>query len=1210
MRVVELVQPVTDAQIGDVALVMRDNLPAMVDLQEAINDFTAGPLSEINTRLVDLESADVVTPQMFGAVGDDLTDDTFALQAAINACKALGTVDGSGGKLLYIPPGTYRHTGLVVDRPITIKGAEGRRTRLRKLPGGTSPSVLISPAHDGFDYVSATSLFANIRISGIHLIGAGKEDVGAADGWRIQNASVNPIYTLVVLDDISAWAHAGNGLKGNTFAGPVNLSHFEFMNNKLCGADINSCVDWRIDVGECGSNELDSLLIAGCVQMRLFGTYVYSGGRFSASLFNSQTMWHGCTIDASGTHGLNYDCRREFDYNKFIDTDFRKHGFNTTPDTYADIYVSSLSTSELYLQNCGFEYPNNGSALYNIQFQGSGNYVYEAGCRFEGGDVNAANVTNAPLQLRSVGRHLYSKGDRNFATLPMEVVSSVQYTGQRWGNGSTSFAAIYGSTPTNTTGVLDLYEADGVTVGQRLTAPGSGIRSQIQPPGPYVDDADAIANGVLPNRQYRQTGGGVAYVGGGASGGSINANTVYASRSAAAVATIPPTQNSLRLYHLGVLLEYKREAGAISNPALTTNGGAVYWSPADEVTVFHWGPAADGAIDDTAIVQSAVDYAAAMPSRSRRPVFANPGYYRITHVNVPAHVTLYGAGDAQYSQTCFLHVDLTQSAFALGNRSVLRDLFIQVDNTNRVSPIVSPPTIEVIGSSYPRIERIRAQDAYILIASSAACIINDIYGFVHHRMVYLKDTLDVSYITNLHSQNPDGVAWDPTWYAYTNKVLVEGENHDGILGGVWFSYAGRALFKLSGGGNLFTSVTGFGAERIVHGIEVDCEGVTTNQHDVVFTSGYLQTNNDAIGQKLLYIRCDSGRFVFNGVLLTQSAGRSNEDTVEYLDMGGNCSVVIDNCDFFGASYTKAIAKSGGNLVVTGGTKFHGNFLSVWDWASGEGGVTIDKSVQFDLTDNPRFNVGLLKDLANSDIEIGGTAKSLFDGQRGAVERYVEDRNVSYYLKTAFSVFAKLLNPKIILHGRSSDTDARMGGAGVEGTITTSTAAAFEQVLSLFGYKVGSTTEPATVNYRGDLRARTLELFGAITRAGSGFSIIGSNGGRIEGQTSAADASGNVIFMASGVDKDSIAPDKRRAIIAMRLAGTTANKRGGAIDISTAADNSDVHAVRVTIDENGNVILRALRQFADDAAAAAASPPVPVQGIYINSATKALQIRLA
>ena len=76
----------------------------------------------------------------FGAVGDGVTDDTSAIQAAIDACRT------AGGGVVYLPPGTYQLVHrllavygddlaycLTVPSNVTIKGA-GAHATILKLP--------------------------------------------------------------------------------------------------------------------------------------------------------------------------------------------------------------------------------------------------------------------------------------------------------------------------------------------------------------------------------------------------------------------------------------------------------------------------------------------------------------------------------------------------------------------------------------------------------------------------------------------------------------------------------------------------------------------------------------------------------------------------------------------------------------------------------------------------------------------------------------------------------------------------------------------------------------------------------------------------------------------------------------------------------------------------------------------------------------------
>lgn len=80
------------------------------------------------------------TPQDFGAAGDGVTDDTAAIQLAINSVSA------SGGGTLFFPAGTYQVTptaspALTVPSNIKLVGANRRASTLRKTANGVMVSI-------------------------------------------------------------------------------------------------------------------------------------------------------------------------------------------------------------------------------------------------------------------------------------------------------------------------------------------------------------------------------------------------------------------------------------------------------------------------------------------------------------------------------------------------------------------------------------------------------------------------------------------------------------------------------------------------------------------------------------------------------------------------------------------------------------------------------------------------------------------------------------------------------------------------------------------------------------------------------------------------------------------------------------------------------------------------------------------------------------
>jgi len=214
----------------------------------------------------------------FGAKGDGATDDTAALQAALDAAFA---ADGPG--FLTIPPGTYR-----VTRTLRIAPKEGEAGDITRHHGIVAHGARLNSAiTDGGNVlqVNCRSTMRFLTIEGLDILGNGQE----GHGLHLECEHQDHYLYNFCLRDLVVQGVGGDGLRliGNVFEG--QLINVYSRDNKKNGATFAH-----------GSR-------AGILSaIHVFGSVFGQNGQFGAAMVHGcyDVSFHGCYFLLNGKEGL------------------------------------------------------------------------------------------------------------------------------------------------------------------------------------------------------------------------------------------------------------------------------------------------------------------------------------------------------------------------------------------------------------------------------------------------------------------------------------------------------------------------------------------------------------------------------------------------------------------------------------------------------------------------------------------------------------------------------------------------------------------------------------------------------------------------------------------------------------------------------------------------------------------------------------------
>ena len=238
----------------------------LTDIETDLN--TARPVvaggtggTTVATARANLGLGPVISVTHYGAAGDGVTNDTTAIQAAIDALSTGGAQ--SGGGCVYFPAGTYAHTGLTVTaNNVTFLG-EGRRSSRLMYTSGTGDSVTFGALGTAcfgpqIAHMSLTQKSGTARTAGSHVVFNEARGGGMIccdlEGWY-NGVTVQSSARLNFVDvwgrDLNAggkanrffqFLYAGSGaIKRNTAMGLIRVDAIVDTNGAVDGFFVQDC---------------------------------------------------------------------------------------------------------------------------------------------------------------------------------------------------------------------------------------------------------------------------------------------------------------------------------------------------------------------------------------------------------------------------------------------------------------------------------------------------------------------------------------------------------------------------------------------------------------------------------------------------------------------------------------------------------------------------------------------------------------------------------------------------------------------------------------------------------------------------------------------------------------------------------------------------------------------------------------------------------
>ena len=236
----------------------------ITDSSDTVDGGSVIGLTSLQAHLM-TESDGTVNVRQFGAKGDDTTDDTTAIQNAIDYCC-------DNNIKLFVPNGTYLVDKLTITKHLYMDGEDWVRTVIKAKENSTSTTGVIEILNEGLN---------NSHYSNFYVEGNKDNQTNTINGLYLYATTSKDYRT--VLDTIFVHYCTGNGVYIGGSVGGYSIKEIKL--NKIT---INACNEYGLNVESCTDSFWNNIVVSSCIKA---GIRFKNGGNHKIS--NSKCFFNG-----------------------------------------------------------------------------------------------------------------------------------------------------------------------------------------------------------------------------------------------------------------------------------------------------------------------------------------------------------------------------------------------------------------------------------------------------------------------------------------------------------------------------------------------------------------------------------------------------------------------------------------------------------------------------------------------------------------------------------------------------------------------------------------------------------------------------------------------------------------------------------------------------------------------------------------------------